>query len=131
MALSKVNPALRSARPSLSKRDAARSRRRAALRSRRAPLSTIHAAPRPDNASSIAVRVALREDIAGFLDALERQGTMLDIQTYSYLTGTYLPSSRGVPHAFWDPLVGQAHLAAGRPGSRFDTAGCRTAVRVG
>ena len=69
--------------------------------------------------------------IIRFLDALERSGIVLDRETYSLLTGAYVPSSRYVPRAFWDPGRGLALLDGEWPGIGYDRAGARAAVRVG
>jgi hypothetical protein len=65
-----------------------------------------------------------------FLDVLERQGHVLDVETYTYLTGAFLSSSRDVPGAFWVPVNGRAYLRGGGPGGRGPYIGVRAAVRV-
>jgi hypothetical protein len=65
-----------------------------------------------------------------FLDTLERRGQVLDIQTFSSLTGSFLPASRDVPGAFWDPQGGQAILDWDDLGDRGPGIGVRAAVRV-
>ncbi len=66
-----------------------------------------------------------------FLDALERRGRVLDHQTASYLSGAYLPSSRHVPCAYWNPALGRAYVVRSHPEGRYDYGGVRAAVRVG
>ncbi len=68
--------------------------------------------------------------IIQFLDALERRGQVLDTETFSSLTGAFLPASRYVPGAFWYPGSGQAYLDADHPGLRNALNGARVAVRV-
>jgi hypothetical protein len=65
-----------------------------------------------------------------FLDTLERRGQVLDIQTFSSLTGSFLPASRSVPCACWGPQGGQANLYWVGPGGRHPDGGVRAAVRV-
>ena len=69
--------------------------------------------------------------ILQFLDALERQGHVLDVETYTYLPGAFLPSSRRVPCAFWGPGRGRALLRGGDPESHDAPFGVRAAVGVG
>jgi hypothetical protein len=69
--------------------------------------------------------------IIQFLDALERRRQVLDVQTISYLPGAYLPASRCVPGAYWEPSFGMAHLDADEPVRRDTILGVRAAVRVG
>lgn len=65
------------------------------------------------------------------LDALARSGNVLDLRTFTYLTGAYLPSSHFVPNAYWNPIDGQASLNARWPGGiRHGDGGVRAAVRV-
>ncbi len=68
--------------------------------------------------------------IIQFLDALERRGQVLDTETFSYLTGAFLPASRGVPGACWGPGVGRVILYGDVPGYRLADYGARAAVRV-
>jgi hypothetical protein len=68
--------------------------------------------------------------IMQFLDALQRRGQVLDTQTFSFLLGAFLPSSRTVPSACWYPDYGQANLDGAIPGNRFVYHGARAAVRV-
>jgi hypothetical protein len=65
-----------------------------------------------------------------FLDDLERGGRVLDVETYTYLPGAFLPTSRYVPCAYWNPRFGQAFLDWGDPGGRNPDGGVRAAVRV-
>jgi hypothetical protein len=65
-----------------------------------------------------------------FLDTLERSGQVLDVETYTYLPGAFLPASRIVPGACWGPEGGQALLYRDDPGSRIPYLGVRAAVRV-
>lgn len=68
--------------------------------------------------------------IIRFLDALERQGQVLDTDTHSYLPGVYLPLTGTVPGVYWDAWNGVASLGGYHPDSRHSCRSARAAVRV-
>jgi hypothetical protein len=68
--------------------------------------------------------------IAACCTALERTGRPLDVQTFSYLTGSYLPASGVVPFAYWRPGCRRARLGGNVPAFGGPGDGARPAVRV-
>lgn len=113
----------------------------------------IHDLPRPGKGSVIAGRpqveagktprdylpalVASKETgldpetyILRFLQSLEREGCVLDSDTYSYLTGAFFHTSRDVPNGDWSPYNRRARLDVLHPGYHDADGGARVAVRV-
>jgi hypothetical protein len=76
------------------------------------------------------VGLTMEAYVVHFLDAIDRRGQVLDVETYTYLPGAFLPSSRFVPIAFWGPTGGQACLNLNSPEGRYANHGVRAAVRV-
>jgi hypothetical protein len=68
--------------------------------------------------------------ILRFLDALERQGRVLDRETYSFLLGAFLPVYRSVPGACWGTEIRSGLLNGDRATLRRARYGTRAAVRV-
>jgi uncharacterized protein (TIGR02996 family) len=68
--------------------------------------------------------------ILHFLSTLEQRGQVLDQETYTYLIGAFLPSSRDVPGAYWDRYCRRARLSGSHPDYRLSSGGARVAVRV-
>jgi hypothetical protein len=68
--------------------------------------------------------------VVQFLDALERRGQVLDVQTFSSLPGSFLPVSRCIPGAFWDSRNGRAVLVGDETDYHLAYYGVRAAVRV-
>lgn len=68
--------------------------------------------------------------IVRFLDALERQGQVLDRGTLTYLTSAYLSAFDEVPFAYWYPCRRRAFLGASGPAGRCLSHGVRPALRV-
>lgn len=68
--------------------------------------------------------------IALAITRLRENGTVLDKDTYSFLTGAYFPSSDGVPDACFGPDRRRAGLSGFGPGDRSGCCSARVGVRV-
>ena len=68
--------------------------------------------------------------IMAFLDALERKGTVLDLETITFLIGSYCSAAGQVPDAYWNWRQRQACLDARTPDIGHPYDGARTAVRI-